>query len=462
MLGPPPPRESTLAWVAGSFLEAEGRLEQAPRAVRVEQPPISRALAVYIALVSAAAALLLAVTLHDFPAGHWSDLALFVAAAAMGERWEVAVRFDESVSLSLTVIFATALLFGPAFAGIVAIGGVLISDLVLSRSHWTRVLFNSSQLCLSSGLAALAYRELAVPGPVDLSRDALAIAVAAVVFLLVNDTLVTFVISLQGRSFLHEWTASFREMGILYVSMAPLGALLAFAYQDSRWNVLYFPFLILVIYNGFKLYANLQTETDHALVLLADTVDKRDEYTYAHSQRVAAYVGEIARALDLPRKEIDLIVSAARVHDLGKIATDNRILYKQASLTDEERRAIIAHPADGSELAGQFSMYRKGRDYIRHHHERWDGRGYPDGLAGHQIPLGARIITVADAYDAMTSDRPYRAALSPEIALAELRRGAGRQFDPDLVETFIGCYRSDAQPHLVALPLTSAESCSSS
>ncbi len=269
-------------------------------------------------------------------------------------------------------------------------------------------------------------------------------------------------ISLQGRSFLHEWTASFREMGILYVSMAPLGALLAFAYQDSRWNVLYFPFLILVIYNGFKLYANLQTETDHALVLLADTVDKRDEYTYAHSQRVAAYVGEIARALDLPRKEIDLIVSAARVHDLGKIATDNRILYKQASLTDEERRAIIAHPADGSELAGQFSMYRKGRDYIRHHHERWDGRGYPDGLAGHQIPLGARIITVADAYDAMTSDRPYRAALSPEIALAELRRGAGRQFDPDLVEAFIGCYRSDAQPHLVALPLTSAESCSSS
>ena len=151
-----------------------------------------------------------------------------------------------------------------------------------------------------------------VPGrTVDLSKDALAIAVAAVVFLVVNDTLVTVVISLSGRSFLHEWAASFREMGILYISMAPLGALLAFAYQDSRWNVLYFPFLILVIYNGFKLYANLQSETDHALVLLADTVDKRDEYTYAHSQRVAEYAGEIARTLDLPRKEIDLIVSAA-------------------------------------------------------------------------------------------------------------------------------------------------------
>ncbi len=423
---------------------------------------MSPAVAIYIALVVVAAAALLSATASTFPRDHWIDLLVFLAAAIATERWAVASSLEGHMSLSLTVGFAAAILYGPAFAGIVAIGGVVISDLLIWRRHWTRVVFNAGQLAVSAALAAIVYARLAVPGPIDLSRDALAIAVAAVVFLLVNDTLVTIVISLSGRSFLHEWAASFREMGVLYVSMAPLGALLAFAYQDSRWNILYFPFLILVIYNGFKLYANLQSETDHALVLLADTVDKRDEYTYAHSLRVAEYSGEIARALDLPRKEIDLIVSAARVHDLGKIATDNRILYKQASLTDEERKAIIAHPADGSELAGQFSMYRKGRDYIRHHHERWDGRGYPDGLAGTQIPLGARVITVADAYDAMTSDRPYRAALSPEIALAELRRGAGRQFDPDMVEAFMTCYRDAGLPRLVALPRASGESCSSS
>jgi HD-GYP domain-containing protein (c-di-GMP phosphodiesterase class II) len=413
---------------------------------------VSPAVATYITLVAVAAGVLVGATAGTFPTGHGIDLLIFLVAAVTSERWAVASSLEGSMSLSLTVGFAAAILYGPAFAGIVAIGGVLISDLIISRRHWTRVLFNAGQLAISAGLAAIVYEQLAAPGAVDLSGDALAILAAAVVFLLVNDTLVTIIISLSGRSFLHEWTASFREMGILYVSMAPLGALLAFAYQDSRWNVLYFPFLILVIYNGFKLYANLQSETDHALVLLADTVDKRDEYTFAHSQRVAAYSAEIARALDLPRKEIDLIVSAARVHDLGKIATDNRILYKQASLTEDERKAIIAHPADGSELAGQFSMYRKGTDYIRHHHERWDGRGYPDGLAGTQIPLGARVITVADAYDAMTSDRPYRAALSPEIALAELRRGAGRQFDPDLVEAFIACYRGQNRPSLVVVP----------
>ena len=428
-------------------------IEQPPPAAPAGAPRVSPAVATYIAIVGIVAAVLLVATWHTFRHENWVDLLIFLIAAVTSERWAVASSLEGSMSLSLTVGFAAAILYGPAFAAIVAIGGVAISDLLISRRHWTRVVFNAGQLAISASLAAIVYGQLDRTGShVDLSQDALAILAAAVVFLLVNDTLVTVIISLSGRSFLHEWTASFREMGILYVSMAPLGALLAFAYQDSPWNILYFPFLILVIYNGFKLYANLQTETDHALVLLADTVDKRDEYTYAHSQRVAAYAGEIARALDLPRKEIDLIVSAARVHDLGKIATDNRILYKQASLTEEERKAIIAHPADGSELAGQFSMYRKGRDYIRHHHERWDGRGYPDGLAGTQIPLGARVITVADAYDAMTSDRPYRKALSSEIALAELRRGAGRQFDPDLVEAFIGCYRGDTRPALVVLP----------
>jgi len=381
-----------------------------------------------------------------------------VAAGVASERWAVQSSVEGSMSLSLTVTFAAAILFGPAFAGVVVVGGVLVSDLLIDRRHWTKIVFNCSQLVVSAILAGVVFLELASGDGVSLSRDALAIAVSAAVFLLVNNTLVTGVIALQGRSFIHDWTASFREMGILYVSMAPLGALLAFAYQESRWNILYFPILILVIYTGFRLYSRLQRETDNALVLLADTVDKRDEYTYAHSLRVAEYAGEIAARMELPRKEVDLIVSAARVHDLGKIGTDNRILYKQASLTDEERKAIVAHPGDGSELAGQFSMYKKGRDYIRHHHERWDGRGYPDGLAGTHIPLGARIIAVADAYDAMTSDRPYRAALSPDIALAELRRGAGRQFDPDVVEMFIACFRERrAQPTLTAVPVRAAE-----
>ena len=152
---------------------------------------------------------------------------------------------------------------------------------------------------------------------------------------------------------------------------------------------------------------------------------------------MASYAGHIAARLNLPAEEIDLIVSAAHVHDLGKIAIDNRILFKQGPLTDDERLQVNMHPAAGADLAGQFSMYGKGADIIRHHHEHWDGTGYPDCLAGEAIPLGARIIAVADVYDAMTSDRPYRRALSHEVALSEIIRGSGSQFDARVVEAFL-------------------------
>jgi len=153
--------------------------------------------------------------------------------------------------------------------------------------------------------------------------------------------------------------------------------------------------------------------------------------------------------MELTPRDVDLLVAAARVHDLGKIATDNRVLFKQSSLTMDERRLIQAHPGDGGELAGRFSMFRDGRRFIRHHHERWDGKGYPDGLAGEDIPLGARIIAVADSYDAMTSDRPYRKALPHEVALIELRRGAGTQFDPRVVDAFLvheGAHQAEPAP----------------
>jgi HD-GYP domain len=275
-----------------------------------------------------------------------------------------------------------------------------------------------------------------------------------------NNTLVAGVLSIHGRSFFQDWKLSIREILLPYISMAPLGALVAYTYQASPWTLVYFPPLVLVIYNGFKLFVTLQHETDHAMVALADSIDRRDPYTYQHSQHVAAHVGAIARHLGLPASQIDLIVAAARVHDLGKIATDNRVLLKPSSLTPDERHIIEAHSAEGEELAGKFSMFRQGRRFIRHHHERWDGKGYPDGLAGTDIPLGARIITVADSYDAMTSDRPYRKALPPDIAVIELRRCAGTQFDAQVVDAFMAAGRERPEPadHLVP---QAQESCSS-
>ena len=394
----------------------------------------SRNLGVYIGIVWLVAAAVFWRSLPVASNATLTDLLIFVALAAISERWYVATSKESGMSLSFTVHFAAAVLFGPAFAMAVAMCGLLITDGLIRRAPRVRTAFNVPQMAISVGLCGLLYHALRVEGPLDLIADSVALAAAALVYLAVNDSLVAGVLSVTGRSFLQEWRLSFGDILLPYVSMAPLGALVAFTYQATPWSLLLFPPLVLVIYNGFKLFVSLQRETDDALVALADSIDRRDHYTYQHSVHVAEYVELAARRLKLAHREVDLIVAAARVHDLGKIGTDNRVLLKPSSLTPEEREMIRRHAADGAELAGKFSMFHKGRLFIRHHHERWDGTGYPDGLEGSAIPLGARLIAVADAYEAMTTDRPYRKALSPDAALMELRHCAGTQFDPAIVQ----------------------------
>ena len=364
------------------------------------------------------------------------DLVLFCVLAAVAEYWDVPLSPHTKMSLSFTVHLSAGILFGPLGAATVAFAGILATDGLIRRTGPLYIVFNLAQMAIAAMVAAMAYIALGGSATVDLMHDALPLAAASLVYLVINNTLVSVVVGMTDRSFKSEWLESSRDIVLPYISMGPLGALVAHAYVATPWAIAYFIPLVFVIYNGFRLYVSLQHETDHALVALADSIDKRDQYTYQHSQRVARLAGEIAAAMGLAPREIDLLVAAARVHDLGKIATDNRVLFKQSSLTPEEWRVIEAHPAEGGELAGRFSMFRQGRLYIRHHHERWDGKGYPDGLAGDDIPLGARIIAVADSYDAMTSDRPYRKALPHEVALIELQRGAGAQFDPAVVAAF--------------------------
>ncbi len=307
----------------------------------------------------------------------------------------------------------------------------------MRRLGVTKIAFNAGQLAVTGGLTGFAFALLREGPHYSLTTNALAYAAAAAVYIFVNSALTSGIAALLGRRFMRAWLIALREGGVFYLAMAPLGALVASAYEQSPWTLLYFPLLVGVIYKGFGHYVKLKSETDAALVVLANTIDKRDRYTYQHSVRVADYALQIATRLGLPAEEVDLIVSAAHVHDLGKISIDNRILLKEGLLTDEERQQVNTHPAAGAELAGQFSMYSAGADIIRRHHERWDGSGYPDGLAGEAIPLGARIIAVADVYDAMTSDRPYRSALSHEVAVSELVRGSGTQFDATVVEAFL-------------------------
>ncbi len=182
---------------------------------------------------------------------------------------------------------------------------------------------------------------------------------------------------------------------------------------------------------------HLQENSLHVLEAMVKTIEQRDYYTAGHSLRVTAWADAVAEELGLPETERRVIHLAGLIHDVGKIGIDDSILRKPGSLTFEEFEVIKAHPEKGVNIVEPLEFMRDTIPIIRHHHERFDGSGYPERLAGHDIPLGARILTVADTFDAITSSRAYRDARSPEMALDELRRCCGSQFDPELVAAFI-------------------------
>ena len=172
------------------------------------------------------------------------------------------------------------------------------------------------------------------------------------------------------------------------------------------------------------------------IVSLTTAIEAKDPYTEGHSARVAAYSEAIGKQLGLSAERLDLIHRSCLVHDIGKIGVDGTILGKGAELSSTERERMDQHPQIGESILWPIEMLRPLLPGVRHHHERYDGTGYPDGLAGEAIPIEARIMAVADAFDAMTSNRPYRNALPEEDSLAELKRNAGTHFDPRVVAAF--------------------------
>lgn len=183
-------------------------------------------------------------------------------------------------------------------------------------------------------------------------------------------------------------------------------------------------------------YAVLEQDAVEAVETLNATVDARDPYTAGHSQRVQEIALSLARELGMAGKDLDAIAHAGLFHDIGKLAVPDAILTKPAKLTTQEYELMKQHPAEGAGIVAKFGRLRDAVPLIHHHHERWDGQGYPDGLAGKAIPLGAAIVGLADAWDAMTTDRPYHRALDTAEAEEELRRHRGTQFSPAVVDAF--------------------------
>ena len=182
-----------------------------------------------------------------------------------------------------------------------------------------------------------------------------------------------------------------------------------------------------------RLYRQQQRALGQSLLALATALEAKDASTRGHSERVAELGRRVATALGLDAEQADVVGEAGLLHDIGKIGVPDLVLLKPGSLTAEEWEAMRRHPVVGAQIVAPFEFFARSAPLIRHHHERWDGSGYPDGLVGRSIPLGARIIAVADVFDALTSARPYRAAISAAAAIERLAAEAGRALDPDVV-----------------------------
>jgi ribonuclease P protein subunit RPR2 len=169
---------------------------------------------------------------------------------------------------------------------------------------------------------------------------------------------------------------------------------------------------------------------------LSNAVEARDAYTGKHAERVAAYGIEIARAHGMDRPDAPELEFGFLLHDIGKVAIPDAILYKPGSLTEDEREQMAQHPVIGAEIVDGIEFLQEAAKVVRYHHERWDGTGYPDGLEGEEIPIAARVFAVADVFDALTTDRPYRPALDLDDARRMIDRGSGSHFDPEVVEAF--------------------------
>ncbi len=412
-----------------------------------KQPQFDRtSFRILLLLVATAAAGLLAAAEWYVPSlsdrSFWNALVAFTVLGIASDSSFIPSPRISNAGIGSSVVFvpflAAVLLFQPPWPVVIACLTGLISQLIVRRKTLIRASFNTAQYMLFVGLGALVYSKLG--GHVGFDRvhvNFVAFAALVVVFFIVNQIAVSLALFLTADIPLREARNKIAGDSLVYdLVSSTLAIVLAFLY--IQFQIVGLAVLVLPLFFIRHMYQmNLQVERANRelLELMVKSIEARDPYTSGHSLRVSEYARQIAREMGLTPRQVDQIGTAALLHDVGKIYEEFApLLRKEGRLTPEERMLMQVHPVRSAELAGTIAEFRgKVQTDIRNHHENYDGTGYPDGLAADEIPIGSRIIMVADTLDAMTTDRPYRKALSLQRALEELVKLAGQQFDPKLV-----------------------------
>lgn len=404
---------------------------------------------VYVYLIAFSAAPLIAVATPRISFNRWPYILfwLLLEIAADLRPFRSIFYIEMDISLSFAVQMAMVILLDTWEAVWIVIIATLIVE-IISRKPWHKVLFNIGQYSISLLLTSLVFHSLKLSQGninLDIIRDLPATLIAVLVYYLLNTFFVSVVITLfSDNRFIDIFFNDYKSIAAFYFSNTPISIAASLLYNEQRpYTILILVPSLIMANQTLRWYHSLHIQTVETLNVVADIVDERDKYTYSHSLRVAEYSRKIAQELNLPSDVVNEIETAGRVHDVGKIAVEDSILRKPGKLTEKEYDILKKHPVVAHRLLKNLKPYQNGAKYVLYHHERIDGKGYPEGISGMAIPLGARILAVADSYDAMTSDRLYRNALPQWIAVEELKKYSGIQFDPVIVEAFIEVLKRD-------------------
>jgi putative nucleotidyltransferase with HDIG domain len=390
-----------------------------------------------------------AVAAADSTAADWRPPELFavlLALALASDLFAVRHRVQRISGSFLALVLAMGLL-GPAPAAVIGVTSVLV-DQLRARNPLPRFITNVATYATFPLVGALLIRWAA--DALDIHEDDLAFLLLIFAGFLVAN-LLNF-LGIAGDYAFHNRASLANEFRTIFLPVLPsevvgavLCALVAFVYVKSGFAALS---LLAVVLLTFQYLLRQLLRSQHraerlaalqigVLTAMIETLDLRDRMTARHSAAVARYAAELAAAMDLPGDQVDLVHTAALLHDIGKFAFPDSILLAEPHLQEQQWETVRRHPEDGARIVRRVDGYGPVADIILSHHERWDGTGYPRGIAGEEIPLAARLISVADTYDVLTARDSYRQPVSSDEAIAELQRAAGTQLDAKAVDAFV-------------------------
>ncbi len=366
------------------------------------------------------------------------------------------------VAVSTAPLMAATVLGGPLAGALVALFGTTDWRELRGRVAWYGTLTNHAAIVLPVIVGGL------ILSAVQRAEGGLVWELAAtlggtLVYFLLNLVFVSLIVVFRGGLSIREFLtrAETTNVWVNLLMLAPVAWLMSRMYEAGGagwWITLLFGVPLFTTRVAYQRFVEMREMFTQTIGALAEAVDKRDPYTSKHSQRVRLISVDIGREMHVSAAELEALEWGGLLHDVGKIGVPDSVLRKEGKLTREERMIMNAHPVLGAQIIGPVERLAAELPVIRHHHEWYNGSGYPDRLIGDEIPRLARILHVADAFEAMTADRPYRKALSGEVAISELRKFAGVQFDPEVVDAFVRTpwaadTRDAGRPDLRPIPL---------